>query len=193
MNPILTRSIHLSILISFVFCSAACSAPDTKAKKTKPAAFSLHSFALENMGVIPKKYASSGISGGENISIPLFWSLTPKQTKSFALAMTDSSANNAPHWMVANIPAGTMNLEEGASMTSMPENCFELINGFGSIGYAGPEPQLWSGKHTYVITLYALSTQSIKLKRDANYQDFLAAISKNIISSTSLTGTFSRF
>ncbi len=186
----------------FIFCisvfiiasiSFAVPAPTKPAKKTTVPVFTLHSFAFENLGTIPKKYANTGINGGENISLPMFWTLAPKAVKSYAISMTDLSANNFAHWLVVNIPPGTNSIDEGASMTNMPDGSYEMMNGFESIGYGGPEPPLWSGKHTYIITLYALNTSQIKLKREATYQDMLKAIEGKVISKASLSGVFSRF
>ncbi len=49
----------------------------------------LKSSAFTNGKSIPTKYANAGVSGGQNLSVPLAWSGAPAETKSYALAIVD--------------------------------------------------------------------------------------------------------
>ncbi len=102
----------------------------------------LKSSAFADGQSIPTKYANTGVSGGQNVSIPLEWSGAPAETKSFALAIVDRHpiANSWVHWLVINIPKTASMLAEGASRTNkMPTGAKELNNTFGNLGYGGPQ------------------------------------------------------
>ena len=140
-------------------------------------AFKLTTAAFKDGGSIPNKYVMSDI-GGSNVSIPLSWSSPPEGTKSFALTIVDPHpvANDWVHWMVINIPAATISLEEGASKKKMPAGSQELSNSYGDKGYGGPRPPRGSGRHPYVVTVYALSTETMELNAQASLNAFKQAI-----------------
>lgn len=130
--------------------------------------------------------------GGRNVSLPLQWSGAPKDTKSFAVSIVDTHpvAHSWVHWLVINIPPNTNSIPEGASVQNMPAGAVELKNSFGSVGYGGPQPPKGSGPHTYVVTVYALSTDKLNLKQGASLDDFKKAISGKVIEEASIKGTF---
>ena len=68
-------------------------------------AMKLSSTAFTDGGKIPVPYVMPG-AGGKNISLPLAWTGTPSDTKSFALSMVDPHpiARNWVHWLVVNLP-----------------------------------------------------------------------------------------
>lgn len=149
----------------------------------------LSSSAFSDGENIDLAYAGMGVKGGANISIPLSWEGIPKDTKSLALSMIDRSAGDFIHWYVINLPADTINLAEKASPLYMPYSCAELRNGFGTIGYAGPDPAPGSGAHEYEITLYALSAR-VDISGNKTFNDLKKAAEKNVIEKTSLMGKF---
>ncbi len=149
------------------------------------------STAFQDNGPIPEKYARQG-AGGDNVSIPLWWTDAPEGAKSFAFAMVDTSARNWVHWLVINIPVKTTSIIEGASGKSMPEGSKELTNTFGEIGYGGPQPPPSSGVHDYVTTIYALNVAGLDLPQQISYDDFLQALDGKVLAKASITGTFSR-
>lgn len=151
----------------------------------------LASTSLQNNSAIPVKYANKGVPDGQNVSIPLEWSDAPAGTKSFALSIIDTTANNWVHWMAINIPAITTSLPEDASGKRMPERSKELTNTFGTPGYGGPQPPPGSGPHNYVITVYALNTGSVSMPEQPTAGEFEQALDGKILAKTSLTGTFS--
>jgi hypothetical protein len=200
------------ILLTFIVLLAlvGCAKEKTKTAEEKPkettqeeqkeeggvkSMFQLKSTAFENEGNIPVKYANTGVSGGENISIPLSWENPPEGTKSFAIAMVDIHpiANNWVHWLVINIPSNITFLPEGASGTEkMPAGCKELNNTWGFEGYGGPQPPPGSGDHDYVTTIYALDVESIPLEKNTSLNQFQSAIEPHVLATAQLNGKFGR-
>lgn len=157
--------------------------------------FKLKSPAFENNQVMPVKYANKGVTGGQNVSIPLSWEDPPEGTKSFAIAMIDRHpvARNFIHWLVIDIPPEVTSLLEGASNTSkMPPGSRELITTYGTKGYGGPAPPPGSGVHDYEITIYALSTEMLELADRVSLDEFISAVEKNALATVTLVGKFSR-
>lgn len=147
---------------------------------------------------VPDRFAEKN-----RCSPTLEWEGVPEGTQSFALSVTDPdlpAAFNFPrsfaHWLVYNIPADTLGLPEGASMTAaMPAGAQELnsdfvtfdIPGFGR-GYGGPWPP--DRAHRYVFTLYALKVRTLNLALDADLSAFAAAVLPVTIDQTSFTATY---
>ncbi|HZD59665.1 MAG TPA: YbhB/YbcL family Raf kinase inhibitor-like protein [Anaerolineae bacterium] len=197
---LITISFLLLVAVIFTGCGGKTETPEIKTPGassgttavTGESNMKLSSSAFENNGTIPVKYAHTRVAGGENISIPLEWQDAPAGTKSFALAMVDTSSRNWVHWMVINIPPDITSLSEGASVIKMPSEAKELANTFGSIGYGGPEPPHGARPHNYVTTIYALNVDEISLPVQSSYNDFLQAIEGKILAQARLTGEFSR-
>jgi len=155
--------------------------------------FTLKSEAFADNGEIPSAYANKGVSGGNNVSIPLSWSNVPAGTKSFAILIYDLHpiANNWVHWAVINIPANTTAVEKGASLTAkMPKGCTELNNTFGTKGYGGPQPPAGSGNHQYRIIIYALNTEQVTISDTPTLASFNQAIQGNTLGQAQFTGLF---
>ncbi|MBV8600486.1 MAG: hypothetical protein JO359_02855, partial [Candidatus Eremiobacteraeota bacterium] len=68
---------------------------------------------------IPKKFAMKEC-GGENASPRLTWKGAPKATKSFVVTFTDSTMDNAYHWIVADIPSTTKALPSNVEIGQNP-------------------------------------------------------------------------
>lgn len=195
---ILTVIIVVTLLVSG--CAEKAVEKPSKQPTEKPTGgggkvFTLESSAFEDGQKMPVKYANTGVSDGENVSIPLSWENPPEGTKSFAIVMVDRHpiANNFVHWLVINIPSSETSLPEGASGTDkMPAGSKELDSTFGSQGYGGPQPPPGSGDHDYETTIYALSVEALALDADVSLSEFTSAIQDKILGSTRLTGKFSR-
>lgn len=151
----------------------------------------LESTAYADKGQIPVKHCMPG-AGGQNVSVPATWSNPPQGTKSFALSMIDPHpvANNWIHWLVIDIPPETLSLEQGASGSDMPQGSRELANSFGRIGYGGPQPPRGTGEHPYVLTLYALNTESLDLAEQSGLSDFEKAVEGRVLGKAEYTGFF---
>ena len=156
-------------------------------------AMEISSTAFKERGKIPTQYVMPG-AGGKNISVPLAWKSVPQGTKSFALSIVDPHpvAQNWVHWLVINIPAQAVSIEEGASRKKMPPGSVELKNSFGEVGYGGPQPPKGTGDHPYVATLYALSVEKLDLGVSTTLPAFKKAIEGRVIESASVTGMFGR-
>jgi Raf kinase inhibitor-like YbhB/YbcL family protein len=151
----------------------------------------LMSPVFKDGGNIPGHHARPA-AGGHNASIPLKWSGVPEGTRSFALSIVDLHpvASSWVHWLVINIPANVTSLPENASGKSMPPGAVELKNSFGTIGYGGPQPPKGSGRHPYVITVYALKSDKIDLGTNASLSDFQNAIKGKVLQQVSMTGHY---
>lgn len=149
--------------------------------------------AFSDGAKISSKYISAVI-GGNNISPSLKWDSVPAGTKSFAISFVDHHpvANEWVHWLVINIPADIVSIDEGASGKKLPAGTKELNNTFGKVGYIGPQAPKNTGDHPYEITVYALSVDKLNLDADTNLNKFLDAIKGNVLSKASLTGMFGR-
>lgn len=155
--------------------------------------FKLTSAAFQDGHMIPVEYARTGISGGQNISVPLEWTDAPEGTKSFALICVDRSpvAGNWVHWAVINIPASVNALPEGASPGMIPAGAVELRNTFGNSRYDGPQPPRGTGVHDYEFTIYALKTEVINIPDRPAAREFEGAVRSYTLAAASLTGSLS--
>ncbi|HSG73982.1 MAG TPA: YbhB/YbcL family Raf kinase inhibitor-like protein [Nitrosopumilaceae archaeon] len=144
----------------------------------------LESPAFTSGEEIPKKYGYKF----DNLSPPLKIGSVPSDSKSLALVMDDPDAMGAVgkvwvHWIMWNIDPSTTDISEGSS----PSGSIEGKTDFGEIGYGGPAPP--DKRHTYVFKLYALKTK-LDLKKGATKAELEKEMSDQIISQTSLKGTF---
>ena len=144
----------------------------------------LESSAFTSEGEIPKKYGYKY----DNLSPPLKIGSVPSDSKSLALVMDDPDAMGAVgkvwvHWVMWNIDPTITDISEGSS----PSGSIEGKTDFGEIKYGGPAPP--DKRHTYVFKLYALKTK-LDLPEGSTKAELEQAISSQIISQTSLKGTF---
>ena len=154
----------------------------------------LSSPAFQDGQPIPTKYAHRGVTGGQNISIPLSWGAAPGETQSFVLSMVDPHpiANNWVHWLAINILKTATSLAEGASGKVMPAGSKELYNSYGTVGYGGPQPPKGSGPHPYEVTIYALNTEILDLSPNTSLAGFKKALEGKVISSAKIIGIYER-
>src|SRR5437868_6650207 len=109
--------------------------------------------AFHDGEMIPERHSRRG----GNVSPPLAWSETPEGARSLALIMDDPDAPSGVfvHWLVYHIPLSMNELREGVvASPELPNGIRQGRNGFGDIGYGGPQPP--SGTHRYFLHLYAL-------------------------------------
>ena len=146
------------------------------------------SAAFKDGEMIPRKHAYDD----RNTSPPVAWSAAPAGTKSLALICDDPDAPVGPwvHWVLFNIPAGTLELPESVA----PEKTLgygerQGRNGWGEIGYGGPCPP--SGTHRYYFKLYALDT-ALDLAPGATKADVEQAMQGHILAQGQLMGRYKR-
>jgi Raf kinase inhibitor-like YbhB/YbcL family protein len=157
--------------------------------------FSLSSSAFDNGKAIPTIYANTGMLGGKNISPPLVWVHSPRETKSFALACIDRHpiANDWIHWLAIDIPKTATSISAGVSRTvNIPTGTQELRNSFGTVGWGGPQPPRGSGRHQYEFLLCALNVDKLNLSPDTTLAAFHKAIGGKVIATAKLMGTYER-
>lgn len=108
-----------------------------------------------------------GVPGGLDASPHLSWSGAPGGTRSYTVTMFDPDAPTGSgmwHWAVANIPATTTELPEGAgddTGSGLPAGAFQLPNDAGSARFIGGAPPAGHGEHRYVIVVHALDVEDI--------------------------------
>jgi len=122
---------------------------------------------------------------GRNISPQLSWENVPKETKGFALSVTDPDAPGGTwiHWLVYDISKELREIERG----SLPEGAKEVENDFGKKPYGGPCPP--SGTHRYFFTLYALDIEHLD---GLNKRNFLDKVKKHTIEKAAIKGLYKR-
>jgi len=130
---------------------------------------------------IPERFSRQGGS----TSPPLAWTQIPTNAKSLALIVDDPDAPSGVfvHWLVYGISPDTTKFDEGAP----PRGVHQGTNGFGDIGYGGPEPP--SGTHRYFFHLYALDRE-IDLASGASLEDLDQAMRGHVIEEAILMGHF---
>jgi Raf kinase inhibitor-like YbhB/YbcL family protein len=152
-------------------------------------AFSLQSSAFKHNGPIPQKFTCQG----SDVSPALAWSAAPAGTKSFALIADDPDAPAGiwVHWVLYDLPAGTMQLAENVPKTErLPGGGAQGTNDFKKVGYGGPCPP--PGKpHRYFFKLYALDAM-LNLKSGARKSDLEAAMKGHMLGQSELMGTYKR-
>ena len=159
--------------------------------------FRLESGSFSHGQDIPEKHTADGAA----TSPPLQWTGAPTATKSLALAMTDPDAipTATPaiyaHWLLYNIPPTVTSLVEGAgSDTGLPPGIRQLPNTAVTLGikewpgYFPPWPP--DASHRYTFTLYALAEDTLPIKENASFIQFMRAVLPLTISSATLVGLY---
>lgn len=132
--------------------------------------------------------------GGKNTSPALAWSAAPPAAKSFAVTMFDPDAHGGWwHWIVIGIPASVQSLPAGAgSGSGLPNGATQLKNDFGDASYGGACPPPGSGPHHYVITLWALPTDTLPSGADAKAGDAARYLKSHALAHAEITGLYQR-
>ena len=136
------------------------------------ATFTLTSSTLGGQATPEEVFDGFGCTGA-NVSPQLAWTDAPQGTRSFAVTMYDPDAPTGSgwwHWVVFDLPATATHLPAGAGSTApegLPAGAVQGTTDFGAPGYGGPCPPVGDGPHQYVITVYALGTDSLGLPADA--------------------------
>lgn len=122
---------------------------------------------------MPEKHVFNGMGyQGENISPHLAWEAAPEGTKSFVVTCYDPDAPTGSgwwHWVVANIPASTTSLPQGAGSgkASLPAGAIQTRTDFGQTGYGGAAPPQGE-THRYIFTVHALDVETIEVDEGAS-------------------------
>lgn len=133
---------------------------------------------------------------GKNISPKLIWKNPPVETKSFAITIYDKDAKTESgwwHWIIYNIPADVGMLKLGASDVKklLPKGAVQAINDYGFKGYGGPCPPV-GAKHNYVMTIYALDVEKLKVPKRATPAMTSLHINEHKIASSTIRAYYKR-
>jgi Raf kinase inhibitor-like YbhB/YbcL family protein len=141
-------------------------------------AFGQKTFTLSSNdlgGAATKKQEFNGFGcSGDNKSPQLSWENAPEGTKSFAVTMYDPDAPTGSgfwHWLIFDIPSNVNELLTNAGNTSLnlaPKGAIQSITNYGIKGFGGPCPPEGHGWHQYIITVYALKTDTLGLDDNTN-------------------------
>ena len=165
----------------------------------EPAAslFTLSSPAFADGALLPLKYAGgaqcSGAKGG-NLSPPLAWSNPPKETKSFAVVMTDPDGGRglgSVHWVAYGIAAARSGLKEGEGAPASGE-IVAGRNSRGTVGYSGPCGPPVDAPHHYVIQVLALDLEPGSLPPGLDRDQLYKAIAGHSLGPASLVVRYRR-
>jgi len=130
--------------------------------------------------------------GGLDASPQLSWSGFPAETRSFLVTMYDPQAptgSGSWHWAVADIPASTTSLAEGAGAPDgahLPRGAFQLRGDAGMARYIGGAPPAGSGRHDYIITVSALDADTTGIGPDASVAFWFSNIAGHTIARATL-------
>ena len=150
-------------------------------------AFTLTSSAFAPTQPIPPRHSRAG----GDVSPGLSWEDTPPGTQTLALIVDDPDApfRAFTHWVIFNIPGALNGLPAGVPHGDQPPNSgTQGKNGFGDIGYGGPQPPRGKAHH-YRFTLYALDT-TLPLRPGPTKQQVLDAMKGHILGQAQLIGTY---
>ena len=143
--------------------------------------------AFVNEATIPDVHSKKG----GNISPALEWSGAPERTASFVLIADDPDAPKGlfTHWIVYGIDPGTTSLaEHQPDAPELPNGARQGINGFGELGYGGPQPP--SGTHRYFFHLYAIDKDT-KFPARLTRQEIDDAIAGHVLEEATTMGRYS--
>ncbi|MDG1422601.1 MAG: YbhB/YbcL family Raf kinase inhibitor-like protein [Flavobacteriaceae bacterium] len=135
--------------------------------------FTLTSKNLGGEATLKEEFNGFGCIG-KNESPQLSWKNAPEGTRSFAITMYDPDAPTGSgwwHWVVFDIPTSTTELVANAGDIKLdltPDGTIQSITNYGSQGYGGPCPPQGHGLHQYIITVYALKTDTLGLNKNTN-------------------------
>jgi Raf kinase inhibitor-like YbhB/YbcL family protein len=132
---------------------------------------------------------------GGNRSPQLTWRGAPAETKSYAITIVDPDAPGRGwyHWAVAGIPAGVTHLPANASASGALAKlgAVQARNDWDTDGYGGPCPP--PGKpHRYVVTVYALRSDDLRLRQSTPALMFDHEIRTMTLATAQLTFTYGR-
>ncbi|CAM3100591.1 YbhB/YbcL family Raf kinase inhibitor-like protein [Saccharomonospora xinjiangensis] len=144
----------------------------------------LRSPAFNDGTLIPSRYSHQG---GNQIP-PLQWTHVPEDTEELVLLCEDPDAPGGTftHWVVAAIPPDVTEIEDAA-----PGSAVQGRNGFGDLGWGGPQPPVGDGAHRYYFRLYAVD-RPLGLGEGATAGDVHAAVADHVLATGTLVGLFAR-
>ncbi|GHV29334.1 hypothetical protein FACS1894167_08500 [Synergistales bacterium] len=189
----LKKTVCTLLLVAAVFfCASAAFAAsesdsDSMLELLRKPKMSVSSGGISD-GVIGSEYGKRGRQqrgGVPALSLPITIKDAPDKTVCYAILMTDPDSNPLwTHWLAVNIHSE--DLPENAAI-DMAKDMAQGKNDFGAIGYGGPTPP--NGRHTYVITVYALDAE-VNLSNGFSKKQFADAIDGHILAKAEVKGSY---
>ena len=152
----------------------------------------VYSQDLHDGDKMPEKHVFNGMGyQGENVSPHLAWEDAPEGTKSFVVTCFDPDAPTGSgwwHWVVANLPAETTSLPQGAGSgkAALPAGAVQTRTDFGQAGYGGAAPPAGE-THRYIFSVHALDVESIEVDAGASGAMVGFNVHFHVLASASLT------
>lgn len=178
--------------------------------------------------------AVSHVALSDNLSPQLSWGEAPAGTRSFVLTCIDQDVPTRPddvnqegrtvpaslpraefvHWLLANIPANTLSLDEGACSRGItprgktepagPAGSCQGLNDYTAwfagdadmegryLGYDGPCPP-WNDElvHHYRFEILALDIDRLTLEAGFSLAELRAAVDGHVLARAGIVGTYS--
>lgn len=141
---------------------------------------------------MPEKHVFNGMGyQGDNLSPHLAWEDAPEGTKSFVITCFDPDAPTGSgwwHWVVANIPAETTSLPQGAGSgkAALPAGALQTRTDFGQAGYGGAAPPAGE-THRYIFSVHALDVDNIDVDEGSSGAMVGFNVHFHVLASASLT------
>lgn len=157
--------------------------------------FTLLSNDLKEGEKMPERHVFNGMGyQGDNISPHLAWNQVPAGTKSFVVTVYDPDAPTGSgwwHWLVANLPANTLLLPQGAGsgQDALPTGAIQARTDFGKAGYGGAAPPKGE-THRYIFTVHALDVETIDVDENSSGAVVGFNVHFHSLGSASLTVTY---
>ncbi|AVG76294.1 kinase inhibitor [Pantoea ananatis] len=152
----------------------------------------VYSQDLHDGDKMPEKHVFNGMGyQGDNLSPHLAWEDAPEGTKSFVITCFDPDAPTGSgwwHWVVANIPADTTSLPQGAGSgkAALPAGALQTRTDFGQAGYGGAAPPAGE-THRYIFSVHALDVDKIDVDEGASGAMVGFNVHFHVLASASLT------
>jgi Raf kinase inhibitor-like YbhB/YbcL family protein len=110
----------------------------------------------------------------------------PEGTVTWGLSIVDQTAENAVHWVAANIDPAINSVDAGV----VPTGAVQSLNRVNKVGYAAPCPKVGE-PHTYLLTVYAVS-QQLEVTDGMDSETMLTSLEAGSLGITSITFTVTR-
>ncbi|HEX6967993.1 MAG TPA: YbhB/YbcL family Raf kinase inhibitor-like protein [Micromonosporaceae bacterium] len=145
----------------------------------------LRSSAFNDHDIMPRRLSRLG----DNVSPPLTWSDPPDGTAQLVLMVEDPDSVEPAflHWLVTDIDPEACGVDEG----DVPRGGRESINGFGDLGWGGPQPPKGDPPHRYFFRLWAVD-RPLELPEQPGTHDVHQAVKGHELASGVLVGLFQR-